>query len=326
MKRPRMVAGVAAVAALGVLAYRIGPAEIAAQFLNLRIVLPIVLMTGLARLLLQTRAWKIALRAEGIEAPQHRLLAVRLASQAAGYLTTLGPVVTESSKLFLLGNPTGMAAAIPATLVETGMYWFTTVIMGLAGCCAAAILIADAPAIWAAAAIFGVAFALLAGRRSLLSPLARAVGARAPGWLLSAERAELRIRSFRDRQPRAAGEVLALESIAQLVTLVEVAAVLWGVGIRPAALQVLAIEAAGRIVKILCAWIPGRIGADEGGAAASFALLGLAPAAGLTLAVARRVRDLLWCTAGAVWAVWSSAQRPTPRSRTSPVSLCTEEP
>jgi hypothetical protein len=110
------------------------------------------------------------------------------------------------------------------------------------------------------------------------------------------------------------------------VTLAEVAAVLWAVGIRASVLEVLAIEAAGRMVKILGAWIPGRIGADEGGAAVSFALLGYAPAAGLMLVVTRRLRDLLWCAAGIVWAAGSTPRRRAPQPPRSPIILCPEEP
>jgi hypothetical protein len=224
----RIFVAAAAALALGVLARRIGLADIAARLQNLRVVLPVVLLAGLIRLWLQTRAWRAALCAEGIATPQSRLVGVRLASQAAGYLAALGPVVSEPAKLVLLRNPAGMAAAAPATLVETGTYWFTTVLLGLAGTFAGAFLIADTRAVWAAAAVFGAALAVLVMRRSLLSPLVRAAGARAPAWLRSAETGELRIRSFRDRHPRATGRVLALNSVAQLMTLAEVAAVLRG--------------------------------------------------------------------------------------------------
>jgi hypothetical protein len=178
VKRVRILAGFAAAVALGALIYRIGLADIAAQLRNLGVVLPIVLLAALMRLLLQTRAWGTALRADGIRMPPSRLLAVRLASQAAGYLAALGPVVSEPAKLVLLRNPGGMAAAAPATLVETGTYWFTSAILGLAGACAGAFLIADARAVWGAAVLFGVALALLVARRSLLSPLVRAAASR----------------------------------------------------------------------------------------------------------------------------------------------------
>ncbi len=324
-KGMHIFAGVAAAAALGSLVWRLGVADILAQLRNLRVALPVVLAAGLLRLLLQTRAWQAALRAEGIDGPQSRLLGIRLASQAAGYLAALGPVVSEPAKLVLLRNASGMSAAAPATLMETGAYWFTTVILGLAGTCAAAFLIGDARVVGAAALVFGAALVFLVPRCSLLSPLVRAAGRRAPGWLRAAETAELRIRSFRDRKPRAAAEVLALDSAAQVLTLVEVWAVLWVAGLRPSVPHVLAIEAAGRMVKVLGAFIPGRIGADEGGAAASCALLGFPPAAGLMLAVARRVRDLLWCGAGIVWAARTRGHETGRDGPTSAASLCMEE-
>ncbi len=325
MTKARIFACVAAAIALVVLIRRIGLAEIATQFRTLGAVLPIVLAAGIIRLLLQTRAWWFALRADDVSVPQSRLVAVRLASQAAGYLTVLGPIASEPAKLVLLRRSAGAAATAPATLVETGSYWFTTVILGLAGTCAAAFLFVDVRVVLPAAILFAVVLALLMTRRSLLSPLVRLAGPRAPKWLVSAETVERRIRSFRDRQPEAAWRVLALDSIAQLVTLFEVAAVLWAAGIRCSSLHVLTIEAAGRMVKILGAWIPARIGADEGGAAVSFALLGLPPAAGLMLVVARRIRDLLWCAAGIVWAAKLRAHPSVPPTGSGRVSLCLEE-
>jgi hypothetical protein len=63
----------------------------------------------------------------------------------------------------------------------------------------------------------------------------------------------------------------------------------------------LSIEAAGRAVRLLGGWMPARIGADEGGAAAAFAALSLPAAAGLALALARRLRDILASLIGLTW-------------------------
>jgi hypothetical protein len=325
VKKLRAATGVAAGIALFLLARRIGLSNLASQLRHLGVVLPIVLATGCTRLLLQTRAWSIALRAEGIALTQSRLFAVRLASQAAGYLIALGPVVSEPAKLALLRHPGGMAAAAPATLFETGAYWFTSVILGLAGACAGALLLAHAKAVWVAAAIFSAGLWLLTTRRCLLTPVVLGLGPRAPEWLRSAEQVERRIRSFRERQPRAARKIVALECVAQTVTLVEVAAVCWAVGIHSSLVQALTIEAAGRVTKVFGAWVPGRIGVDEGGAAASFALLGFSPAVGLMLALARRVRDLVWCSAGVLWTAGASDRAPMPVAAPHHPSLCTEE-
>jgi hypothetical protein len=325
VKTIRILGGIGAAIAVALLARRIGMSHIADQLSNLRFALPIILLASLVRLFLQTRAWRVALQADGIEVPQPRLFAIRLASQAAGYLTVVGPAASEPTKLVLLRNPSGAGAAAPATLVETGAYWFTTVVLGLAGTVAAAFLMADWRAISAAAIVFGIAVLFLGTRHPFLPSLVAATGHRAPRWLKSAAKAESDIRGFRDRHRTAFAEVLALDALAQLLTLIEVLAALWVVGIRVSMLQVLVIEAAGRMVKILGAWIPGRIGADEGGAAASFTLLGLAPGVGLMLATGRRLRDLLCCAAGLVWAAHSSVRQRVGRPIRQPAALCMEE-
>jgi hypothetical protein len=310
---------------LAVLAQRIGFRDIAAQMRNLGIALPIVLVAGFARLFLQTRAWSIALRADGILVPESRLFGVRLASLAAGYLTVLGPAASEPTKLVMLRDCASMAGAAPATLMETGAFWLTTVMLGLVGAGAAVFLVKDARLVWAAVAIFGVGLVLLMMKQAVLTPLVRLTGSRTPRWLRSAEEGELRIRSFRDRQPAATRTVFILDAIAQVITWFEVAIVLWAAGFRFSVVQVLAIEAAGRIFRILGAWIPGRIGADEGGAAASFALLGLPAAAGLMLAVARRARDLLWCAMGIMWAASTGTGRRTAQAPASNATVCLGE-
>lgn len=325
MRISRMLGVVAGVLALGVVAYQIGAKEVFAQIRGLGRVLPVVLAASGVRLLIQTRAWSIALRSEGIYVPQSRLIGVRLASQAAGYMASFGPAVSEPTKLALLRNSAGMSATAEATLLETGTYWFTSALMGLAGTCAASFLLTDSRAVWSAATVFGIALALLSMRSSLLSPLVRWAGPRAPQWLRSAEVVENRIRSFRERRPRAAAKVSALDGLAQLLTLVEVAGALWMMGLRVSVPQVLAIEAAGRMVKILGSWIPGRIGSDEGGSVASFVLLGYAPTAGLLLALARRGRDLLWCSAGILWVANLGWQPPATEAVTSEIALCAEE-
>jgi hypothetical protein len=198
-------------------------------------------------------------------------------------------------------------------------------ILGLAGACSAAFLIGNTRAVVVAVAVFGAGLWFLARRQSLLSPIIRVIGARAPKWLLSLEQTEHQIRSFRDRQKDAARRVLMLDSIAQLLTLAEVATVFWAASIQCSFLQVLTIEAGVRIVKILGSWVPGRIGLDEGGSAASFALLGFSPAAGLILAVARRVRDLLWCAVGLVWTAGSHAHLPASTVDASQPALCIQE-
>ena len=92
----------------------------------------------------------------------------------------------------------------------------------------------------------------------------------------------------------------------QLFLVMEVAMVLWSLRLPLHLMTVLAIEGLTRGVKMITGWVPARLGADEGGAMSAFAASGLSPAFGLSLALARRARDLSWALAGLAWLVWRS--------------------
>jgi hypothetical protein len=62
-------------------------------------------------------------------------------------------------------------------------------------------------------------------------------------------------------------------------------------------------------------WAPARIGADETGMAAAFLMFGLPSASGLTLALARRVRDLIEVLAGVGWLARTGRQSISRRPR-----------
>jgi hypothetical protein len=81
----------------------------------------------------------------------------------------------------------------------------------------------------------------------------------------------------------------------------EVLIVLAAIGVKIGLLQLLATEGATRIAKILTFYIPGRVGADEASGAGSFVLFGMDGAAGLTLAIARRLQALVWVALGLAW-------------------------
>jgi hypothetical protein len=107
-------------------------------------------------------------------------------------------------------------------------------------------------------------------------------------------------RTDRGRDPQICGGASAtvrrmflLDVACQALLLTEIAVALYflHLPLRPG--SALSIEAAGRAVRLLGGWMPARIGADEGGAAAAFAALGLPTAAGLALALTRRFRDIL---------------------------------
>jgi hypothetical protein len=268
----------------------------------------IILGLSLVRLFLQTRAWSIALRLDGIESSASKLMLIRLASQGMGYLSVLGPVASEPMKISLLQKSGGSAAT--ATLVDTGVYWFTSGLVGIAGCVSAALLLAHsrhsiAPVI-IVGAISAATLFLIARPKSRLSPLVHVLGNRCPRWLHKAKQIELALRDFANEYPSSIRKMFVLDTTCQLLLLAEVVALFWCLKIPLRGITVLGIEGVTRAIKIMAGWMPARIGADESGLAGAFLAFGLSPASGLTLALTRRSRDLLAALVGLTWLAWST--------------------
>ena len=63
-------------------------------------------------------------------------------------------------------------------------------------------------------------------------------------------------------------------------------------------LEAFVLETAGRLIVVAFKFVPYRLGVDEAGTALVARALALDPAAGVTLALVRRVRILFWNAAG----------------------------
>jgi hypothetical protein len=320
MRKLDLVVVVFGVAIFTVVMKRVGPSVLAMDFRDIGLALGLLLALSAVRLLLQTYSWSAALKANGMFLSFSELIGVRLASQSLGYLSTFGPLLSEPLKIRLLGTSPAAAAS---TLVDTGLYWFTSSLFGIVACASAGLLLGHSRytawlALIACAFLSGI---IVTARQSpLLTPIIRVLGRRSPSWLRKGEEIETRIRLFRREQPHAVHRMFWVDTICQLLMAGEVGVVLWALRGPLHILTILAIEVCTRAVKMAAGWVPARIGADESGAIGAFAAFGLAPASGFTLAIVRRTRDLVWCVAGLSWLLWN-----THRSRTSQDSQMSEE-
>jgi hypothetical protein len=297
-----------AVFGIGLLAWVVahaGPAAIAHQLKALRVALPIVVALSVARLMLQSLTWSAALRNEGIEVGLLRLLGIRLASQGMGYLTVFGPVLSEPMKISLLRTP--VTATATATFLDNGVYWFTSALVGIAGCICISLMRAQgAASTLTFSAVFVLIVLFIIRRKSVLSALVAKLGERSPSWLRKGAKIESAIREVRARKPELVGRLFWLDLTCQLLLVSEVAVVLWALRLPLHFITVFAIEGLTRGVKMMTGFVPARLGADEGGAMSAFAASGFSPAFGLALALTRRVRDLSWALVGLAWLAWRS--------------------
>jgi len=313
MKKAHLTFAFLAIALFAWVLAHMGLSTVMQQLKAMRIALPIVLSLSLLRLLLQSMAWSASLKGERVSVKIPKLAGTRLAGQSMGYLTVLGPVISEPLKIKLLGTPT--EPTVTATFLDDGVYWFTSAVLAMLGIASLPFVAVHGATYHSipAAIVLALMVFVISRRNPLLSGLARAFGAKVPSWLARAETFESSIRRYRVNQPVLVRRMFWIDIACQALIASEVVVVLWSLHLSIHFFTVLVIEGVTRGVKMMSGWIPARLGSDEGGAISAFALSGLSPTLGIALALTRRVRDLLWALIGIVWLTWNA--RETRRSQ-----------
>jgi hypothetical protein len=306
MKKTELAVALVAVTLFAWVLAHVGLSTIVQQLKALRIALPIVLGLSILRLFLQSIAWSASLKGGSVDVDILRLAGIRLAGQSMGYLTVLGPVISEPMKIKLLGTPT--EATVTATFLDDGVYWFTSAVLAICGIVSLPFVAVHGMAYHLIPAVFVLALMVfvITRRNPILSGVVRALGKDAPSWLARAEEFEFSIRCYRVNQSVLVRRMFWIDVACQALIASEVVVVLWSLHLPIHFFTILVIEGVTRGLKMLSGWIPARLGSDEGGAISAFAVTGLSPMLGLALALTRRVRDLLWALIGIVWLGWNS--------------------
>jgi len=252
------------------------------------------------------------------------LFGYRLAGEAMNYLSIAGPLLGEPVKASLLRG-VGFAPALASTLLETTVNAIAGSLVTIAGL---AVLVG-----WHASGNT----LRYAGTGAMLILLALGVGflyalkyrlpfltwpwqrLRHIAWLSSPKLGENlaliegRMHRLSAERPGALGLIFLLSFVNQGLALLEIYAVIIPLGITLKFSSVLVMEAFTKLAKALFFFVPARIGADEGSSAGIFALLGLAPTAGVTLALARRLRAIFWSAVGLAFLLAHSVKPGSPR-------------
>jgi len=314
----RVVLLLAGLALLVYLVAELGPGEILAMLG--RIGWGFVPLAGLFAAHQAIRA--VALRLCAVRSNAVRLtdaLAVRLSGEAVQFLTSTGPFLAEPSKAMLLGRR-GLTTTegFAATLAEYLSYTFVSAAM-LAGAMVWMLATVELPpalrraavALLAVSLVFlAVAAVAIARRVYLLGGVVARLG-RAPvvGRRLRYEPGAVRrmedlLLGILHERPGRFLRVLLLETLAHAVLVAELWWILRLSGEPARALHVLVLESAGKFTTLAFFFVPGQLGAMEGVNAVLFETLGYAAAAGVGVALARRIRSVLAAGAGLAALAW----------------------
>jgi Lysylphosphatidylglycerol synthase TM region len=233
------------------------------------------------------------------------VLRIRLSTEAVEMLTFTGPFLAEPAKGWLLirrGMPT--AAAIAAVIAEFLLYTAVSAVVAIV----ALVLLLRGPALPGAArpaavvvlvvmsAFVGACvFASITGV-GLMVPTVRAtrrlIGPRAVSAAEQFAETEDLIITFLHDQPRRLVEVLAIETAAHALLVVEMWIIIAALGFSISWIDALILEGGVKFVGVAFAFIPGQLGASESTYGLLAAAIGLPVAAGVTVALVRRLRAL----------------------------------
>jgi uncharacterized protein (TIRG00374 family) len=276
---------------------------------RLGLALPVILVPATIWQLLRTWGWAVAFPDQA-RPPFTRLLRVRLAADAIGFFTIRG-LAGEPLKVVLLYDRVApevttaaialerLAFAVIGTIIAAVVSLFVVTRLSMPGAWDTVFTML----IFGAVILLGV-LGVMARRRSgdylgrLVTAIDRATGRRLEAsrvirFILAVE--DVLLQLLRGNRRRLV-VLTVLAVICYVLMAVEVWLVFWAIGQPIGVTEGLAVETFARLASIASAAIPGNIGVLEASNAAVVAALGLA--GGGALALARRIRALLWAAAG----------------------------
>ena len=289
---------------IGLLIWRTGPRLIWSMLLRVGWRLPII--TAIYALYLGTRALALWRTAPPGALRLIDVLRVRVSGDVIESLTFTGPILAEPAKgWFLMRYGLTATDAFAAVATEYVLYDIVTSVLEIA---ALSLLLANGAIPEAvrpgAMAVLAIPIAFLAACAwaaitgvGLIVPMLRwsriVVGASAVGWATDRVAPVERVLvNFLHVQHRRLAGVLAIEAVAHMLLILEVWTVLKALGFS-GVLNAFVIEGGAKLSGLIFAFVPGQVGAAESIYVLLARAVGLPAAAGLTLALVRRVRSLL---------------------------------
>jgi glycosyltransferase 2 family protein len=300
------------------LIWHIGPANILSAVAGIGpLALLVILVPSLLMYLLEAYGWRLTLRNYAAAVPFGRLLAIRTAGEVVNMTTPTAYVGGEPLKAVLL-KPHGvpmieaLASVITAkTTMTIAQVLFILIGIGLAFGLVGTSASGDSNASLLAALVgvglllFGIALFVMVQRIGLFLGLLNVLRwCRIRIAYLEAREEKLReldrtILDFYTRDRPAFLLSIGFFFLGWMAEALEVYVILYFIGGPPASpLAAIAIGALSVFIKGGTFFIPGSLGAQEGGNLLVLVAFGYSDVTGITFALLRRVRELVWIAIG----------------------------
>ncbi len=245
----------------------------------------ILVLAGL-RFAVRAACWRMCMPAN-TSLSFNQALSAFLAGDAVGNITPLGLLASEPTKVLLTRHHLATGASV-AAMIAIGLI--------------VVLITVPLPFEWqegiVAAMVAGIA-AGAAGLWLLRGTWDSSRGAR-PRWRERLASVRLAVVGFYEANPRRLQQAFVLELSFHALAVLEVFLTLrWLLGdLSPTLAQAVVFETLNRVMTVAFKFVPFRIGVDEALSGAIAPSLALNPAAGVSLAVVRKVRSVFWSLIG----------------------------
>ena len=236
-----------------------------------------------------------------------------IAGDALGNLTPLSLIVSEPAKAMFVRHREPLGRTLPALAIENLFYSLSAILVIAGGLVALFLMLQTPGQLWLATTVLTLTLVVLVviahwvlwNHIPVGSGTLRWLGAHAVAPTLTA-RAASRVQSVEDHihllYPREWSRLLpvaALELSFHMFAVLEIFLVLSIIsGQQPTVLEAFAFESTNRFISVAFKFVPMRIGVDEAGTGMFADLLAFGTAAGVTLALVRKARMLVWMALG----------------------------
>ncbi len=271
----------------------------------------LILISGM-RHVLRTVAWYHSIEPDHRQVTLVNLFNIRLAAEAVSDLTFLGPVLGETLRTVEASKRISAPYGLSSVLIEDLIYGLSAVLFILSGVFILVFIYPVSHQIKVAGVILCLALILLI----LMTHFLVGKGGQLVGGALDrlkklnltrrfVERQSEKIRLFEDnvygfyrRHKRLFFSILLLETAASMTGVMEAYVILSLTTLRSALSAAYVTEAANRVVNLIFAFVPLRVGVEEGAAGLVLGAIGYSVGEGVSLAILRKVRTLFWVGVG----------------------------
>lgn len=245
------------------------------------------------------------------------VMRARLAADSMGVVTSAGPFVAEPARVLFFGGRVPVSQASAAAAVELLSYTASCALLLLGGMTALlfgyavggslkTVLIGAIISTVLLLVLMGVIFNLkFVVVEHFCDAIKRLIPHSGFHQLLDKELDQLLeleeyVFDFFRQHPKDFIWVMAGETLFHLGGVAEVYLTLNLTGFEPTPMAAFILEALNRLINMLFAFVPAKVGVDEAGSAWLASAMGLTTAAGVTLAIYRKLRLLCWTAIGLI--------------------------